>query len=160
VVDSAEIKNKDEWISRIRKLNGQRDPTKEITPEEQAQQFAEAQKAALQGKMAMQQLALGLKKLEGEISKMDADAITQRVNGLYTALQAAQIVAVTPAVAPVADVIAQGAGFKDQGGQDPNIPAAAQPAAPSLENLPVTNPAPQEQAPPAPMQPPGMQQAI
>jgi hypothetical protein len=159
VVDSAEIKNKDEWISRIRKLNGQRDPTKEVTPEEQAQQFAEAQKAALQDKMAMQQLALGLKKLEGEISKLDADAITQRVNGLLTALQAAQIVAVTPAVAPVADVIAQGAGFKDHGGQDPNIPAAAQPTAPTyLGNSP--DAAPQEQAQPAPMQPPGMQQAL
>jgi hypothetical protein len=57
-------------------------------------------------------------------------------------------------VAPVADVIAQGAGFKDQGGEDPNLPAPEQPAPPqsSLEEIPVTEPAPQEQAQPAPMQ--------
>jgi hypothetical protein len=52
---------------------------------------------------------------------------------MFSALQAAQVVAMNPTVAPIADTIAQGAGFKDQAGQDPNIP---QPAAPILEHVP------------------------
>jgi hypothetical protein len=142
VVDSAEIKNKDEWVSRIRKLNGQRDPTKQVTEEEQQKAFADAQKQALTDQMAMKQMHLQLKKLEGEIGKMDSDAILKRVQGMMSALQAAQQVAITPAIAPVADEIMRGAGFEDQKGQDPNIqtvqpaqqiPAQAAPQPPTMQ---------------------------
>lgn len=130
VVDSAEIKNKDEWITRIRKLNGQRDPTKAITAEEQQKAFADAQKQALMDKMAMRELELNLDKLAKEVGKLDADAIAQRVQGMMTALQAAQVIAVAPAIAPVADEISRGAGFKDQQGEDPNLPQPAMPEQP------------------------------
>ena len=144
VVDSAEIKNKDEWITRIRKLNGQRDPTKAITAEEQAKAFADAQKQALMDKMAMRELELNLDKLAKEVGKLDADAIAQRVQGMMTALQAAQVIAVAPAIAPVADEISRGAGFKDQQGEDPNLP---HPAAPMQPEQPM-------QPPPGAMQDP------
>ena len=158
VVESAEIKNKDEWISRIRKINGQRDPTKEVTPEEQQQQFAEAQKQTLMDKMAMDEMSLKLKKLEGEVGKLDADTIVQRVQSMMTALQAAQQVAIAPNVAPVADEIMRGAGFKDQGGEDPDLPVQA--AQPGPQPMPPMQPGgqaqPQEALPqmePAPPQP-------
>jgi hypothetical protein len=129
-VDSAEIKNKDEWVARIRKLNGQRDPTKAPTPEEQQKAFADAQKAALMDQMGMEQLKLQLQELQAKISKLDTEAISKRVDAMFAALQAAQIVAITPAVATVGDTIMAGAGFKDQNGQDPNLPTPAQPAQP------------------------------
>ena len=128
-VDSSDIRNKDEWVSRIRKLNGQRDPTKEQSPEDAAKEFAAQQKQLLMDQMAMEQMKLGLKKLQAEIGKLDAETIVKRVESLFSSLQAAQIVATTPMVAPVADTIAQGAGYQDQGGQDPNIPQPAAPVA-------------------------------
>jgi len=125
VVDSAEIRNKDEWVARIRALNGQRDPTKRPTPEEQQAQAEKDAIAKEQQQLGMEQLRLSLEELRAKIGKLDTEALLKRVESMYSALQAAQIVALTPGVAPVADTIAAGAGFKDQGGQDPNIPAPA-----------------------------------
>jgi hypothetical protein len=131
VVDNAEIKNKDEWVARIRKLNGQRDPTKAPTPEEQqAMQKGEAE-AEAQKKLQMDTLQAGLDKLRAEVGKLDTESLLKRVESMYSALQAAQIVAINPTVAPVADTIAAGAGFKDQAGQDPNLPQPAAPAQPA-----------------------------
>lgn len=130
VVDSAEIKNKDEWVARIRKLNGQRDPAKAPTPEEQqAMQQGEAEAQEVKG-MQKEQMQLQLDELKAKISKLDTEALLKRVESMFSALQAAQVVALNPTVAPIADTIAAGAGFKDQAGQDPNIP---QPAAPVME---------------------------
>ena len=122
VVEDAEIRNKSEWVQRIRKLNGQRDPAKAPTPEElQAQQKNEADEARAKA-IQLETLQAGLDKLRAEVSKLDTGSILARVESMFSALQAAQIVAVTPNVAPVADTIMQGAGFADQGGQDPNLP--------------------------------------
>jgi hypothetical protein len=132
VIDSAEIKNKDEWVARIRKLNGQRDPTKAPTPEDQAAQQQGEAEAKAQKQMQMDTMQAGLDKLRGEVSKLDTEAMLKRVESMFSALQAAQIVAMNPTVAPVADTIAAGAGFKDQAGQDPNLP---QPTAP-VEQVP------------------------
>jgi len=151
VVDSAEIKSKDEWVSRIRKLNGQRDPTKAPTPEEQqAMQQGEAEAKEAKA-MQKEQIQLQLDELKGKIAKLDTEALLKRVEAMFSALQAAQVVALNPTVAPIADTIAQGAGFKDQAGQDPNIP---QPeiAAPVEQvpvnpeaGIPASDPAQQEQ---------------
>lgn len=134
VVESSEIVNKDEWVARIRKLNGQRDPKKSPTPEEIAQQKKDTADAERQKQIQMDTLQAGLDKLRAEVGKLDTDALLKRVESMFSALQAAQIVAVTPGVAPVADTIAAGAGFKDQQGQDPNLP---QPAAPMQAAAPV-----------------------
>lgn len=126
-VDSAEIKNKDEWVSRIRKLNGQRDPSKEMTPEEQKAQFAAAQKAALADQVQMDTLKAQLAELQAKIGKLGTEAISKRVDAMFAALQAAQIVVTTPAAAAVADTVMAGAGFKDQGGENPDLPVPDQP---------------------------------
>lgn len=125
VVDSAEIKNKDEWVSRLRKLNGQRDPKKKPTPEElQAQEQEQADNKRAKA-IQLDTLQAQLDKLRAEVGKLDTASILARVESMFSALQAAQVVALTPGVAPIADVIAAGAGFQDQGGQDPNLPAPA-----------------------------------
>lgn len=131
VVESAEITNKEEWVARIRKLNGQRDPNKRPTPEEEQ---ADQQKAAMEQRqqaIQIETMQAGLDKLRKEVEKLDTEALLKRVESMFSALQAAQIVALTPGVAPVADTIAAGAGFKDQAGQDPNVPSVP-PAAASL----------------------------
>ena len=125
VVDSAEIKNKNEWVARIRKLNGQRDPKKPPTPEEQAKSAKDSAEAERAKAIQLDTLQAGLDKLRAEIEKLDTEAMLKRVESMFSALQAAQVVALTPGVAPVADTIAAGAGFKDQGGQDPNLPTPA-----------------------------------
>ncbi len=128
-VQGAEIPNKEEWVARIRAMNGQRDATKPLSPAEQqaqAEQQAEQQQAKAINQAMMQ---AQLKKLQGDIDKLDVDSAMVRVQGLLVALQAAQIVATTPGTTPVADVIAQEAGFTIAPGDDPNIPEAAHQAA-------------------------------
>jgi hypothetical protein len=155
VIDSAEIKNKDEWVARIRKLNGQRDPTKAPTPEETALMQKDNADSARAKEIQLETLQAGLDKLRGEVSKLDTESMLKRVESMFSALQAAQVVAMNPTVAPIADTIAQGAGFKDQAGQDPNIPQPAAPVAPQVELVPPQDPMQQgmdptmtEQAPP------------
>ncbi len=131
-VDLMDVPNKEEFVSRIRKLNGQRDPSKRPTPEEmQAQQEADT-KAAQADQLQQQTQAKALEELIAKIEKLTAETADIRTTTLYQSLQAAQIVATTPGVAPVADTIAKGAGFQDQGGDDPNIvqPSQAIPMAP------------------------------
>lgn len=168
VIDSAEIKNKDEWVARIRKLNGQRDPRKAPTPEEMQRQQKDSADADKAKAIQLETLQAGLDKLRGEVSKLDTEAMLKRVESMFSALQAAQIVALNPTVAPVADTIAAGAGFKDQQGQDPNLPQLAEPVQPMPPVQP--DPTQQEQAidpAMAPQAPPdsatgleGMQQGI
>lgn len=131
-VDLMDVPNKEEFVSRIRKLNGQRDPSKRPTPEEmQAQQQAEA-KAAAADQLQQDTQRKAFEELIAKIEKLAAETADIRTTTLYQSLQAAQIVATTPGVAPVADTIAKGAGFQDQGGDDPNIvqPSQAIPMAP------------------------------
>lgn len=130
VIDSAEIKNKDEWVARIRKLNGQRDPRKAPTPEEMQRQQKDSADADKAKSIQLETLQAGLDKLRGEVSKLDTESMLKRVESMFSALQAAQIVALNPTVAPVADTIAAGAGFKDQQGQDPQLPQLAEPMPP------------------------------
>jgi hypothetical protein len=132
VVDLWDIPNKEEWLTRIRNVNGQRDPAKAPTPEDEARM----QKAnALQE----EQLRLTLEKAQAEIDKvkaqgkqMTAATFQTVITGLYEALQASQIVATVPGVAPIADVIAAGAEAKANGGSAPDIPEPAQPAQPVM----------------------------
>lgn len=122
VVDMWDIPNKEEWVSRIREINGQTDPSKKPDP----QQLAAKQKARA---MAQEQQDLMLAKVRAEVGKLtaqgkqiDADTFVKMVTGLYEALQSAQIIATVPGAAPMADLIAQDAGYVSRGGVDPNLP--------------------------------------
>lgn len=152
VVEDAEIRNKDEWVQRIRKINGQRDPKKAPTPEEEQAAAENAELSKEQKQLQQDMMRTELLKLKAEVGKLDTDALLKRVESMFSALQAAQIVALNPTVAPVADTIAQGAGFKDQAGQDPNLP---QPDAPAMPPMPQEQPMPPEAGIPATGMPPG-----
>lgn len=132
-VEGSEIQNKDEWVSRIRKLNGQRDPTKEPTPEEiaQAQQQAAAQ-AEAQEIQRQHALAL-LDKERKTAAKLDTDALAKRTEALMGLLQTAQALLVAPASAPVADQLATEVGLVSQNTPSPTLPQPAQAVAPAAE---------------------------
>lgn len=138
IVEQFDLPMKDEIVRRVREVNGQRDPTKNPTPEEEAAKEDQAKKAALEQKLMLERVMAEIAEVRAKVAQSDATAVAKQVEALYMALQAGQIVATVPGVAPVADAIAKGAGFKDRGGQDPNIPVAA-PA-----------PVPQQQMPPVP----------
>lgn len=157
VVESADIKDKDEWVARIRKLNGQRDPSKPPTPEEvQAEQAAQAKQheaeqiATETAKAQLAQITANMELMRSQMSKLGVEDALKRVETLYSALQAAQIAATTPGVTGAADEIAKSAGFEDKhpGGipqppvnTDPMTPATGLPPQPAEPTPPPIGPA-------------------
>ena len=138
VVESAEIKDKEEWVSRIRKLNGQRDPSKPPTPEEQQAEQVTAAKQAEQEQLMTDTAKAQLGKLQvdmdlarAKISEMDVGNVLKRCEAMLQAMQAAQIVAQVPGVAPAADEIAASAGLVDQHPGGIPVPAGVVPAPPA-----------------------------
>lgn len=154
VVESAEIKDKDEWVARIRKLTGQRDPSKPPTPEEQqieqatiAKQQEQEQLATDTAKAALAEIQAKVDLLRSQMTKLDVDGVLGRVEAMYSALQAAQIVATTPGVTPAADEIAKSAGLEDQ--HPGGIPAPAAMAQRVMGGAQPAVPGPADAAPPA-----------
>jgi hypothetical protein len=121
-VEGSEVRNKDEWVARIRKLNGQRDPTKEVTPEEAKQQRDQEAQAAEDQQVQRDLVKAQLAELQKKVEALDVATMAKKVDAIFASLQAAQVVATTPGVAPVADVIAKESGFQSAPGTDPNVP--------------------------------------
>jgi len=134
VVQSVDIKDKDEWISRIRKINGQRDPSKPMTPEEEQAQLAAAQAQQKQQQIQDETAEAMLAKLRKEIDKLDADtklkladSIHRNVSTMNVATDTAERIANAyepGGLAEAADEIATAGGLTDQGA--PQVPEAAQ----------------------------------
>ncbi len=170
VIDFADVPNKEELVARIRKLNGQVDPSRKLKPEEVEAKAASDKKAAevdqinLDTARAQMELAQAqvekvlaeMQKIAADTQRLNAIAIEQGVKSFYESLQAAQIVATVPGVAVVADAIMAGAGYQEQGGDDPNIPGQAQEAAMQIDQMAG---APQALPPPDMAAPPELQQA-
>jgi hypothetical protein len=94
----------------------------------------------LREKTAPELVAAQVAKIDAEIKKITSDAVKSGVESAYAAMQAGEVVAAIPAVAPVADQIMQGAGYQkpQPPGVDPNFPAPAAPD-PGLAVNPVAN---------------------
>lgn len=142
VIDFADVPNKEEIVARIRKINGQSDPSRKPTPEEQAAMQVQQQKAAELEQLNIDTLKANLaeaqakteaalaqaQKTAAETKKTIAAAVELGVKAAFQALQGAQIVGQMPGVTPVADAILAGAGHEDQGGSPAPIPETGQPA--------------------------------
>ncbi len=120
VVDMADLPNKDELVKRIREINGKSDPDAEKTPEQQQAEQDQAQMAQDQAEMQRRAAEANVKMLEAKVDqviaqneKIGAERLAKMVEAMYAALQAGGVVATTPGVAPVADEILKGSGFKD-----------------------------------------------
>jgi hypothetical protein len=104
-VDLWDIPNKEEWLQRIRKINGQRDPTKKITPEEQMAMQQQAQKNAM-----LEQLQLEGLQADVELKKNKAQEAAAKVQTMLAELQAGpqgQDPAIPQLQAQVAELTAQ-----------------------------------------------------
>lgn len=112
-------------LQRIRMVNGQSAEDGKMTPEQQQarQQQQAVDKARFEAEMAQLQATIREAQAKGE--KLEADAMAKRLESLYMAAQAAQVLIAAPGIAPVADELAKSVGFKDMGGQQGLIDPAA-----------------------------------
>jgi hypothetical protein len=97
------------------------------TPEQIKQQIDQAVQDALTkagNELKSRELDLKEKIAESEIKSMDAKAVQIGVQAAFSAMQAGAQVAQMPQIAPIADVIMQGAGYQkpNPAGVDPNFP--------------------------------------
>lgn len=142
VIDFADVPNKEEIVARIRKINGQSDPSRKPTPEEQKAMAIQQKKAEELEQINVDTLKANLAKAQAETEtalanaqktaaetkKTIAAAVELGVKAAFQALQGAQIVGQMPGVTPVADAILAGAGYEDKGGNPAPIPETGQPA--------------------------------
>lgn len=156
VVESADIKDKEEWITRIRKLNGQRDPSKKPTPAEEAQELQATQKqqkadalVELLGEAELKLKQATASKTEAETTLKTVEAVLKRVSTMGMAVDTASVVTTVPHVVEAADAITQAAGLDDLA-----VPPGAAAVAAPVEKVPPPNMAAQQQPAPELSQPP------
>jgi len=122
------------------------------SPEEIEQMKQEAvDKALSESDRAIKERELDLKerKTDSEVKNLDAKAVQIGVQAAFSAMQGGAQVAQMPAIAPIADSIMKGAGYKrpSPGGDDPNFPTAQEAAAESGQPMSGGAPSPQDVAP-------------
>lgn len=81
--------------------------------------------------------------MDAQIEKLTAEKVTKMMEGIYAAMQAGEVLATVPQVAPIADKLMQAAGYTipNPAGVDPNFPiapAAAEAAAAGPIALPAS----------------------
>lgn len=76
------------------------------------QQIAQLQQA-LDAKNPPELLAAQVKKLEAEATAINSNSIAKKVEAMYSAMQAAGVIAATPSTSPLADALLGSAGFVD-----------------------------------------------
>ncbi|MCO8056087.1 portal protein [Acinetobacter towneri] len=116
-----------------------RQATQAQTPEQIEQQIQEAVKQALAqagNDIKLRELELKERKASSEIKEIDARSVQIGVQAAYSAMQAGAQVAQMPQIAPIADVVMQGAGYQRPNpiGDDPNFPTAEQTAARNIRS--------------------------
>lgn len=115
-----------------------REAMQQPTPEQIQQQIKEAVDAALLKAMVEQKTReLDQKDAlnEAAIKKMVAEAVKTGTESAYAAMQAGQVIATMPQVAPIADIVMKTAGYQ------PSTPAGVDPNFPQPEGMQVTAPA-------------------
>lgn len=93
----------------------------------QLMQTIESLQQQLAAKTPPELLAAQVEKLSAEVRRIDAQRIAEGVKAAYSAMQAGQVIASVPSVAPIADEVMRTAGWQPTQGADPDFP---QPAAP------------------------------
>jgi hypothetical protein len=130
VFELADIPNKKLILQRIRAVTGHNDPDEPLSPDQEAAKKRQQQEAAMQAQLQMQQLVNGIKEAAAKGEKLDAESLKTRVEALYVAMQAAQVVATVPQVTPVADELLKSVGFHDRHPGAPAVDGSAQPVEP------------------------------
>lgn len=144
-----DVPNRDDIIKAIQEAADQ------ATPEQIQARIDEAVKTALQqSDHSLRARELDLKynptKLLAEIDKLVSETVKNGVQSAFSAMQAGQVIATMPQIAPVADVVMMSAGYRTPtpAGQDPNFPQPEGIAVPPPDVQANTSPA----YPPVPQQ--------
>lgn len=109
------------------------------TPEQIEQQIEQAVQDALAkagNDIKLRELELKERKADSEIKGLDAKAVQIGVQAAFSAMQAGAQIAQMPMIAPIADVVMQGAGYRRPNpmGDDPDFPVADQTAAMNIQS--------------------------
>jgi len=131
VIDMTDLPDKEEIVGRIRKLNGQSDPDKEMTPEEllERQQMQQEKKEmdALQKETvqaALEKIIAEVVKLRAQAREAEARAVKTGTEAQTTAVNTAAAAVAAPGVMSAADELLRSAGYVDQA--DTGAPAPQQ----------------------------------
>ena len=131
IVEEMDVANREEIVKRIRALTGMRDPDQpEPTPEQHAM---EAKKAAAEDRQVrMQEAEIADKEASAKQKEAAASTAAATARNVLAsmagtnvatqraALEAALMMISTPAVVPVADVVARESGFVSRGEDEDN----------------------------------------
>lgn len=107
------------------------------SPEQVEQRIKQAVEDALAKsgtELKLRELAMKESRNDAEIERIMAQAVQIGVQAAYSAMQAGAQVAQMPMIAPVADEIMKGAGYKAKPGDDPNFPQATDTAAMNIKS--------------------------
>jgi hypothetical protein len=133
-----DVPNKLETIKAVKEASQQ------PTPEQIQQQIQEAVDDALQKAMVdqkTQELLIKSKLTDAQVAKVQADAVKSGVEAAYAAMQAGEVIAAVPQVAPIADAVMESAGYQDPNpaGQNPNFIAPTAAPASGITMNPIKN---------------------
>lgn len=106
-----DVPNKDEIISAVK------DMSKMPTEEEIKNKIQSSVEAALmKANIGLKERELDIKERisAASIGKMSSEEVSNSIDALYSAVQAAREMLATPGIAPVADQVAKSAGFRDR----------------------------------------------
>lgn len=154
VVQNADIEGKEEWVNRIRKLNGQRDPSKPLTPAEQAEDQMKSKDEAQAAELVKLMGEAELKLKQGLADKATQDAMVanveaavKRMDVMMSSLEAAGIVMQNPHAIDAADEISTAAGLDTTQPSDAlNAAQRGMPAAPAPDASAGLSPPPGDDA--------------
>lgn len=115
MIDLMDLPRKQQIVEAIRAASGQANP----------EQLREQVKRELMFELKERELALREREIAAKEAEYRARAVNVGVTSTFAAMQAAEKIALNPAIAPVGDIVLKQAGWQPPNpvGQDPNIPA-------------------------------------
>lgn len=121
MIDLMDLPRKQQIVEAIRNATGQANP----------EQLREQIKQELMFELKERELALREREIAAREKLMSAQTVQTGVQASYSAMQAGAQIAQMPQIAPIADVVMQGAGYQPPNpmGVDPNFPQPAAPVA-------------------------------
>ena len=123
MIDLMDLPRKKDVVEAIRAAQGKADP----------EAIREQIKQELMYELKEREIALKERIGGAQIEKLVREAVQVGVQSAFSAMQAGAQVAQMPQIAPIADVIMQGAGYQkpNPGGDDPDFPVPAMPVQPA-----------------------------
>ena len=123
-VELFDLPNKTLVLQRIRAVTGMTDPNETPTPEEDAQRQENQRKKDQADQLEVDRVTAELENLRAKTKDIIAAAVKKGTETAYAAMQAGQVIATMPQVAPIADSVMMEAGHQspNPGGDDPNFP--------------------------------------